>query len=115
MVELITTGKAIKQTILECTEITKFVTVRDVKGGAVKNQIELGKVIRWYYAKGEQGYIEYKTNGNKVPKSDGGKPLMDLPAVFPSDINYDWYIKEAESILFDIGYYKKATPGKLFF
>lgn len=115
VVELITTGKAIKQTILECDEISKFVTVRDVKGGAVKNQIELGKVIRWYYAKGEQGAIYYLTNGNKVPKSDGGKPLMDLPAVFPSDIDYDWYIKEAESILFDIGYYKKAAPGKLFF
>lgn len=115
VVDLITTGKNIKQTITECTKIEKFISVRDVKGGAVKNQTELGKVIRWYYAKGEQGYIEYKTNGNKVPKTDGGKPLMDLPAVFPSDIDYDWYIKEAESILFDIGYYKKASPGKLFF
>ena len=54
-------------------------------------------------------FIEYKSNGNKVPKSDGGKPLMELPLEFPNDINYDWYIKEATDMLFDIGYYKKQT------
>jgi len=115
VVELISKGNEIEKTISNCNEISKFVAVRNVKGGAVKSGKYLGKVVRWYYAKGEQGYIEYKVNGNKVPKSDGGKPCMGLPAEFPNDIDYDWYIKEAEGILFDIGYYKKATPGKLFF
>jgi hypothetical protein len=31
-------------------------------------------------------------------------PLMDLPDTFPSDVDYDWYITEAESILKEVGY-----------
>ncbi|KRR08781.1 hypothetical protein, partial [Bradyrhizobium valentinum] len=45
-----------------------------------------------------------KLNGNKVARSDGAKPLMELPDAFPNDVDYDWYIREAESILIDIGY-----------
>ncbi len=108
IVEYITKGIKLADTITQCTDVTKFVSVRNVKGGATKQAVYLGKVIRWYYTKNEQGYIEYKTNGNKVPKSDGAKPLMNLPVEFPSDIDYDWYIKEATNMLFDIGYYKKT-------
>lgn len=99
--------ESLDNTIKQCRDISKFVAVRNVKGGAIKSGEYLGKVIRWYYAKGEKGFIEYKSNGNKVPKSDGAKPLMNLPLEFPNDIDYDWYIKEATDMLYDIGYYKK--------
>ena len=96
-------GVPIEQTITGCQDITKFATVRTVKGGAVKGDEYLGKVVRWYYAVGETGTINYKSNGYTVPKSAGAKPLMTLPDALPDDIDYQWYIKEAHGILADIG------------
>jgi hypothetical protein len=71
-------------------------------------------VIRWYYAEGETGTINRVTKGDIIPKSEGAKPLMDLPSEFPDDINYDWYEKEAQNMLMDIGYYQKQKVGDLF-
>jgi hypothetical protein len=62
-----------------------------------------------YYFKVENQSI----NGNTVPKSESALPLMDISDTFP-DINYDWYIEEATSILYDIGYYKKEKQISLF-
>lgn len=66
----------------------------------------LGKAIRWYYCttpEGEHRRIIYAKNGNKVPKSEGCKPLMELDGNIPSDLDYDAYIREAESILTNVG------------
>ena len=103
------TKKPVKDTIMECQQLYRFGFVRTVKGGAVKvwddGRIEyLGKAIRWYYAKGEKGNLIYAKSGNKVPRSDGAKPLMNLDIPFPDDIDYDWYIAEAEKILHQIGH-----------
>lgn len=94
----------IRQTILDCNDVTKFVCVRAVKGGAVKDGRLLGKSIRWYYSNQETGEIVIAASGNKVPKSEGAKPLMLLTESLPNDIDYDWYVREAESILEQIGY-----------
>jgi len=66
----------------------------------------LGKVARWYYGTNSPGPIVYASNGNNVSLSYGAQPCMTLPDAFPTDINYDWYIKKADDILRDIGYYK---------
>ena len=63
----------------------------------------LGKAVRWYYGAGQTGHIAYAGNGNLVAKSEGAKPCMELPHVLPPDINYQWYVDEAKSILRDIG------------
>lgn len=103
-------GTPIEQTVRSCKDIRKFVSVRTVKGGAVKlwgdnNIIDfLGKAIRWYYATGVEGTIVYAKSGNKVPKSDGAKPLMDLPSEFPNDVDFEWYIEEAVKMLNATGY-----------
>jgi hypothetical protein len=97
-----------EETILNCKDITRFVTVRQVKGGAHKDGEYLGKVVRWYYAKGEYGTINYVMNGNKVPETEGAKPAMDLPDSFPNDVNYAWYIDKCKNILYDIGFSKRA-------
>lgn len=102
-------GTPLMTTISQCADIRKFVTVRAVKGGAVKvwepGRTEyLGKSIRWYYAKNVAGDIVYAANGNKVPRSDGAKPLMDLPDSFPQDVDYEWYLQECEKILQEIGF-----------
>lgn len=96
-------GTPVEETIRGCANIKKFVTIRSVKGGAVKNDMYLGRAVRWYYAKGEKGTIRYKINGYTVARTEGAKPLMELPEKLPDDIDYEWYVSEAKSILTDIG------------
>jgi len=97
-------GKPVEDTIRACTDIRKFVTIRQVRGGAVtKNEGYLGKAVRWYYAEGSQEGIHYQINGNMVPKSIGAKPIMELPDELPDDIDYDWYARETYGILKDVG------------
>ena len=150
VVAYLKSGTPVEETILNCDDVTKFVTVRSVTGGALKVEsfIEvddwvlvedrgtkdnvwqsathpdqtvvrksrpspvvvtehttyLGKAIRWIYD-GNDGVIVYKKNGNKVPRSEGAMPLMNLPDEFP-DVDYRWYIREAYGILRDIGHPK---------
>jgi hypothetical protein len=97
----------IETTIKSCQDTRMFVSVRSVTGGAVKGDTYLGKAVRWYYAKGETGSINYKKNGNKVAMTDGAKPLMLLPAKPPEDVDYQWYVAKAYSILADLGVKQK--------
>lgn len=161
-------GTPVAETIMRCRDVRKFVTVRTVRGGAIKithseydesltpgqqrvfllkngwsvvvpgalavarfthpfvsdhpvdtatayrmhcgedKWYYLGKVIRWYYAVGVTGALHYKTlnakgGRNKVPSSDGAKPLMNLPDELPTDVDYGWYIRETNSMLVDLG------------
>jgi DNA polymerase elongation subunit (family B) len=102
----IATGVSIEQTIRNCRDVTKFVTVRRVTGGAVWNGENLGKAVRYYYATSvpSEQTINYAKNGNKVPKSQGCRPLMELPQELPSDIDYAVYELEAERLLCEVGY-----------
>ena len=94
----------IERTIRDCQDIRKFVTVRSVKGGALDQGGQyLGKAVRWYYARGVDGCLRYQVNGYTVPRSEGARALMELPAEFPSDVDYTWYEREAVSILCDVG------------
>lgn len=111
--EYLANGTPVEETIRECRDLRKFVSVRNVKGGAAKNGVFLGKSVRWYYAEGETGVIQYAMSGNKVPKSEGAKPLMTLPKSIPEDLDYDRYIAEAIEILYDVGHYQRAKVGSL--
>jgi hypothetical protein len=102
-------GTDIAHTVNSCRDITKFVTVRNVKGGGHQNGEYLGKVVRWYYSINNNSTIDYILSGNKVPKSEGAKPCMDLPDSFPDDIDFDWYIDESISMLYDLGFYKRKA------
>ena len=105
----------IEETIRNSKDFTRFITVRNAKApGAHKNRVYLGKVLRWYYAKGELGTINYVLTNNKVADSDGAKPCMDLPDGMPDDIDYDWYIKRTKEMLEDIGYLAKAKQVEFF-
>jgi hypothetical protein len=100
--EKLINNKSIEDTIYECTDINQFLTVRSVTGGAVWKGQYLGRVVRWIYSTdGEK--ITYKKNGNKVPKSDGSRPVMELDGMV-DDLDYERYCTEAEGILEDIGY-----------
>jgi len=105
VVAYLTKGTPIAETITGCRDIRKFVTIRQVKGGAIDQDGQyLGKAIRWYYATGVVGPITYKSNGYTVARSEGARPCMQLPTEFPSDVNLGWYIDEVKSLLRDVGF-----------
>jgi hypothetical protein len=105
----------IEQTILNCKDFTRFVTVRQAKApGAHWKGEYLGRVLRWYYAKGETGCIQTVQANNKVADSDGAKPCLDMPDSFPDDIDYQWYIKHTKEILEDIGFTPKLKQIEFF-
>lgn len=115
VVRFLVDGTPVEKTIKECRDFRRFVAVKNVRGGGEKNGRYLGKVVRWYYPKNEAGYIAYVSSGNKVGKTDGARPVMDLPDEFPNDIDYQWYINEAVEMLYDCGRLKKAKTGELAF
>jgi len=96
-------GTSIESTIRNCQDIRKFVSVRNVKGGAEQDDVWIGKVVRYYYSVESPGPLTYVSNGNRVPKSDGAMPCMTLPDELPGDIDYEFYEREAYAILDDCG------------
>lgn len=112
---LLSKGTPIEETIRNCKDFTRFVNVRNAKApGAHKNGEYLGKVLRWYYAKGEVGAIYTVAHNSKVADSDGAKPCMDLPKAFPDDIDYQWYERKCKTILEEIGYSPKPKQISFF-
>jgi hypothetical protein len=102
-------GIPVEQTIRNCNDIRKFVSLRVVDGGGVKIWADhnefIGKTVRWYYSNDVTGEFVYARSGNVVPKTEGARPLMRLPANdnIPADLNFNWYIEKAESILREVG------------
>jgi hypothetical protein len=112
VVEYLTNGADIEDTIRACQDFTQFIGVKQVGnvkidgkmvgGGYDMHGNYLGKMVRWYYAEGERGYIK-KANGQRVAGTTGAFPCMDLPDEMPDDIDYAWYVREAYARLDDIG------------
>jgi hypothetical protein len=112
---LLSKGTPIEETILNSKDFTRFVAVRNAKApGAHKNGEFLGKVLRWYYAKGELGSINYVLTNNKVADTDGAKPCLDMPDEFPTDIDYQWYINKTKEMLYDVGYLVRPKQIEFF-
>lgn len=102
----LTKNVPVEDTIRACKDIRRFVIVRNVRGGAAKSGKYLGKTIRWYFSTEMKGEINYITSGNKVPNSDGGMPIMEMPAdpsCLPVDLDYPKYIAIAQEMLVEIG------------
>jgi hypothetical protein len=103
-------GTPIEFTIMGCTDIRKFIVIRQCKGGAVylpenvaiDDGEYLGKAVRWYYGR-TPGYIGGKGTGSKVADSDWATPVMTLPKALPLDVNYAIYIAKAKEMLTNIG------------
>lgn len=62
-----------------------------------------GRVARWYMTRQKLPAITYVGSGNKVPKTEGARVCMTLPDDIPADLDKGWYIREALSILEDLG------------
>lgn len=77
--------------------------VQQLRAAAPVRKEYLGKAVRWYYAVDEIGAIHYKTSGNLVPRSEGCRPMMELTDRIPDDLDWDWYINEANAHLRNMG------------
>lgn len=103
-------GIPLDSTIRACDDIRQFVHVRNVTGGGTWNGQYLGKAVRWIYSNDPSATtIHYKKANktghfNKVPETDGCRPLMELPDLLPPDLDLERYIAEAEKILRNVGY-----------
>lgn len=104
--QYLATGKSLKETIMECSDVRQFLTVRRVTGGAVWCGEYLGKAVRFYYSRAvnKDVCIVYAKNSNKVPKSDGARPMMTLANAVPDDVDYSRYIEMAEELLKEVGH-----------
>jgi len=92
----------LETTIHDCKDPNEFLIARNVRGGGVYRGAYLGKTVRFYWCV-DGDIIAYKTNGNKVPLSDSARPMMDLVAALPLDIDYDRYITYAIEALNNLG------------
>ncbi len=102
----------IKTTVCECKDVSQFVTVRTVKGGAIYEGEKIGKAVRFYSSNcfpSKDDCLHYALNGNKVPGSAGCRPLMELPDGLPEDLAHSAYISEAKQLLKDVGYAGKTN------
>lgn len=118
-VAFLTRGIPLEQTIYECRDIRDFVTVVKVQGGGTWRGEYLGKVVRFIWSKGGEELLYMKPdprtgNHKKVSKTDGARPLMELPddGEWPDDLDYDRYIAAARQILVDVGYRPKVVERK---
>jgi len=94
----------LERTIYECKDIRKFLTSTKVgEGGAMFNGEYVGKTIRFYHCNNSSEAMFKRDNGNKVPKSDACWPCMELPDEFPENVDMQWYLREANAILNDVG------------
>lgn len=104
----ITDGVDPAETIRASRDIRGFVTVVNVKGGGKWREEPIGKVVRYAWCRGGEPIFystPHETTGNfkKVSRTDGCRPMMNLPTEFPDDIDHDRYIEEAWDILRQLG------------
>jgi hypothetical protein len=105
--QFIANGTPIEKTVTDCGDIRKFVTVRRVTGGALFRGDYLGKAVRFYHSSSPSladMSLVYAKNGNKVPMSQGCRPLMNLPDSFPDDVDFYYYYTKANEVLKGVGY-----------
>lgn len=114
IIRYVCNGTPIEETIRGCSDVRKFLSLRKVEGGASFGGERIGKIIRWYHSSNRNaGQIVYTSNGNRVPNADGVVPLMVLPEgnAVPRDVDFGWYVAEAQDLLVATGLAKKAKEG----
>lgn len=108
VLELAKHGTPLEQSIRSNADVRNFLTIIKVEGGSTWRDTYLGKVVRYYWStQGEP--ILYLTSKKKVSKTDGARPLMELPDSLPDDIDYARYVKEATELSYDLGVLERQT------
>lgn len=97
-----TTQKAMRELCGDLAKEHLFAVYDYMIACEVARRAYLGKIVRWYYAKDSRGCI-VTSKGGHVARTEGSRPLMQLTGEFPNDVDHDWYIREAWSLLQDMG------------
>ena len=108
-------GEPLEQTV-RSAPFQDYISARNVTGGGEQLGEKLGRVVRWYQSNDPAlEPIRYATNGNKVPKTDGARACMvvDDWSRHPSDLDYDWYYREAIKIAVAVGCSAYLTAEQL--
>jgi hypothetical protein len=106
---LVTKGVPIADSIRNCRDINKFVTVKQAQGGGAfvepgSPPIYLGKAVRFYSSTGSKGEIITVKKGHLVGGSEGCRPIMRYDGHFPNDVDYEKYGKMAQEHLDLLGF-----------
>lgn len=93
---LLTKGTPVAETLRNCRDINKFVTVKQAQGGGAFVEpgcppVYLGKAVRFYKSAGSAGEIITVKKGHLVGGSEGCKPIMRYDGQFPADVDLDHY------------------------
>lgn len=65
--------------------------------------VPFGRVARWYMTTKKQPAITYVGSGDKVAGTEGAQLCMTLPDKLPKDLDWNWYMQRAQSMLKDLG------------
>ena len=95
-------GSPVEETVRRCDDPRSFVTVIRVTGGAMWRGAPLGRVVRYYWAKGGE-QITTLDGKRRIPKTEGARPMQDIGVPLPADIDYVRYCEEACRIAYDLG------------
>jgi hypothetical protein len=98
----VTSGKPVEDTIRESTDPREFITIVKVSGGAVWRSHPLGRAVRYYWSL-DGDPIFYANGLKKVSNSYGSKPLMELTDQLPPDLDYSRYYEETIRLGSDLG------------
>lgn len=104
-----TKGTPIGESLRNCHDINKFVTVKQAQGGGVfvepgSPPIYLGKAVRFYASAGSKGEIITVKKGHLVGGSEGCRPIMRYDGQFPADVDYEHYASMVEEHLELLGF-----------
>jgi len=100
LVDLIVKGTPVEETITNAADPRAFVTVIQVRGGAEWRGAKLGRVARYYYSFDGDPILDAKGK-RQVAKTEGAKPLMELTASLPEDVDRLRYFEEAKALAVD--------------
>ena len=105
----------IEWTIALCNDIREFVEVRNVRGGGMWRGEYLGRAVRWYHTADGEPILLCKANAKgthaKVADTDLCRPLMTMDGSMPSDLDKQWYVREAYDILKRVGHKPRVNPN----
>jgi hypothetical protein len=102
VVRYLVDGVPLEETIHRATDPRMFVTVIRVATGGKWRGHRLGRIVRYYWSTDGES-ISYSDGVRKVAKTDGARPLPEMTAAMPPDVDRARYVAEAAKIAADLG------------
>jgi hypothetical protein len=94
----------VADTIRGCRDVREFINYfKATKGWTIVDEAgtDHGKIARWYVSTSGVKLLKQKLETGGLTQLEGAAAVLlpDLPAVFPSDMNFDHYIAKAETLI----------------